>query len=84
MQCIPLRDLKDTTKLSATVKQSHNPIVITKNGYTDMYIMSAEVFDRIRLHSIFERMMEAEADIAEGKVSDAHASLQGLREKYGL
>ena len=44
------------------------PIYVTKNGYNDMVIMSAEVYDRICLVSVYEKLMEAEVDIEEGSV----------------
>ncbi len=84
MQCIPIRDLKDTTAVSAMCKNSPNPIFITKNGYNDMVIMSVETYERIRVLSVYEKLMEAEADIEDGKVLDGADSLQKLRLKYGL
>ncbi len=84
MQCIPIRDLKDTTGLSRLCHSSDEPITITKNGYQDMVIMSAEVYERIRLYSVYEKMMEAEKDIEQGNVSDAMDSLTEMRSRYGL
>ena len=84
MECIPIRDLKNTAAISAKCKQSNEPIFITKNGYNDMVIMSAEVYDRIRLYSVYEKLMEAEEDIRAGRLSDAQISLDKLRSKYGL
>ena len=84
MQCIPIRDLKNTAAISEMCKKSAAPIFVTKNGYNDMLIMSAEVYDRIRLVSVYEKLMEAEADIEEGRVLEGSASLRRLREKYGL
>ena len=84
MQCIPIRDLKNTAAVSEMCKKSAAPIFVTKNGYNDMVIMSAEVYDRIRLVSVYEKLMEAEADIEEGRVLEGSASLRRLREKYGL
>ena len=84
MQCIPIRDLKNTAAVSEMCKKSAAPIYVTKNGYNDMVIMSAEVYDRIRLVSVYEKLMEAEADIDEGRVMEGSASLRKLREKYGL
>ena len=83
-QCIPIRDLKNTTEISQMCQRSKEPIYVTKNGYTDMVIMSAQTYDKIRLLSVYERLMEAESDIAEGRVSDAQTSLQCMRAKYGL
>ena len=84
MQCIPIRDLKNTAAVSEMCKKSAAPIFVTKNGYNAMVIMSAEVYDRIRLVSVYEKLMEAEADIEEGRVLEGSASLRRLREKYGL
>ena len=84
MECIPIRDLKNTAAVSEMCKKSAAPIFVTKNGYNDMVIMSAEVYDRIRLVSVYEKLMEAEADIEEGRVLEGSASLRRLREKYGL
>ncbi len=83
-QCIPIRDLKNTTEISQMCKTAREPITITKNGYRDMVIMSAEMYDKIRLYTVYEKLMEAEADIEEGRVKNARASLGSLREKYGL
>ena len=83
-QCIPIRDLKNTAEISLMCQKAREPIFITKNGYEDMVIMSTEVYDRIRLYSIYEKLMEAEEDIANGDVKDAHASLRELRAKHGL
>ena len=83
-QCIPIRDLKDTTNISQMCHASKEPITITKNGYEDMVIMSAEVYNRIRLYSVYEKLVEAENDIAEGKVTDAFSVMSAMRGKYGL
>ena len=84
MQCIPIRDLKNTAAISEMCKKSATPTLVPKNGYNDMVIMSAEVYDRIRIVSVYEKLMEAEADIEEGRVLEGSASLRRLREKYGL
>jgi hypothetical protein len=55
-----------------------------KNGYTDMVIMSATTYEKMRLLSVYEKLMEAEDDVAEGRVTDAISSLQRMRAKYGL
>ena len=83
-QCIPIRDLKNTAAISEKVHAAGEPIMVTKNGYEDMVIMSAEVYDRIRLYSVYEKLMEAEADITQGKVKDAFDSVSEMRARYGL
>ncbi len=83
-QCIPIRSLKNTAEISQMCQRAKEPITITKNGYDDMVIMSAKVYDRMRLYSVYEKLMEAEADISAGRTIDGPTSLQQLKEKYGL
>ena len=83
-QCIPIRDLKNTAEISQMCKKAKEPIYITKNGYNDMVIMSAEMYEKIRLYTVYEKLMEAEADIEEGRVKEARSSLNNMRAKYGL
>ena len=42
---IPIRDLRDTGKMSEMCSESREPIFITKNGYGDMVIMSMAVYE---------------------------------------
>lgn len=42
---IPINELKNTAQISKTCKESNVPIVITKNGYADMVIMSVELYE---------------------------------------
>ncbi len=37
---IPIRDLKNTSELSCMVKESSEPVYVTKNGYGEIVIMS--------------------------------------------
>ena len=83
-QCIPIRDLKNTAEISQMCKKAKEPIYITKNGYNDMVIMSAEMCEKIRLYTVYEKLMEAEADIEAGRVKEARSSLNNMRAKYGL
>lgn len=82
--CIPIRDLKNTGEISQLCHRADEPIFVTKNGYRDLVIMSGETYDRIRLYSVYEKLMEAERDIDEGRISGAQATLQKLRAKYGI
>ena len=44
---LPINELKNTGDISKICKESETPIVITKNGYSDMVIMSVELFEQI-------------------------------------
>ena len=45
---IPIRDLRDTGKISEMCNASREPIYITKNGYGDMVIMSMALLKYVR------------------------------------
>ena len=82
---IPIRDLKDTAAISQMCSESTEPIYITKNGYGNMVIMSMEAYEKkMFMTDVYSKLAEAEAEVREGKVSDARDGLTALREKYGL
>ena len=39
-QIVPIRDLKNTNKISQMCHDSEEPIFVTKNGYGDIVMMS--------------------------------------------
>lgn len=43
---IPINELKNTANISKLCKESNGPIVITKNGYSDMVIMSVDYYEQ--------------------------------------
>ena len=43
---LPINELKNTANISKICKESESPIIITKNGYSDMVIMSAELYEQ--------------------------------------
>jgi prevent-host-death family protein len=82
---VPIKELKDTGRISQMVKESREPIFITKNGYGDMVLMSMESYEQsIRKLELLRKLDEAEDDYAKGAVHDGFASLNSIREKYGL
>ena len=44
---LPINELKNTSNISKTCKDSKTPIIITKNGYSDMVIMSVGVYEKM-------------------------------------
>ncbi len=82
---IPIRDLKNTTALSALCHELNEPVYVTKNGYSDLVIMSSDVYDKaVFMQEVFMKLSEAEEDIVQGKTKDAGNSLSQLRKKYGV
>jgi PHD/YefM family antitoxin component YafN of YafNO toxin-antitoxin module len=82
---IPIKDLKDTSKISAMVHDLQEPIFVTKNGYGDMVLMSMESYEQsIFQQELLEKLEEAEQDFAQGKTKDGFQSLDEVKAKYGL
>ena len=50
-QIIPIKDLRDTNKISDLCNESNEPIFITKNGYGDMVVMSIKTYEEKRIFS---------------------------------
>ena len=42
---VPVRDLKDTNRISELCNREKRPVFITKNGYGDMVIMSMSYYE---------------------------------------
>ena len=84
-QIIPIKDLKDTSKVSDLCHNTNAPIYITKNGYGDMVIMSMEVYEEIsRQCSMYRDIELSEQQIKNGKTKDAKKALESVRKKAGL
>ncbi len=84
-QIIPIKDLKDTSNISAMCSDSEEPIYITKNGYGDMVIMSMKVYEEnLAMLEVYNRLALSEREIREEKTSNARVSLSKLRDKYNV
>ena len=82
---IPIKDLKDTAKISLMVRENMDPVYITKNGYDDMVIMSSEEYGRLMTElEIMEKLLEGERAIARGETVDAIEDIKSIRRRYGL
>ena len=64
--------------------KSQEPIFVTKNGYSDLVVMSAELYDRIaQLNRVDQAIYEAEKDFENGaKPISAKAARKQLDEKF--
>jgi len=84
-QIIPIRDLKNTSKISQMCVATSDPIFVTKNGYGDMVIMSMKAYEgKMYMLDVYSMLAEAETQVTEGKVLDADTSLKNLRSKYNV
>ena len=80
----PIKDLRDTTKISELCHKTKEPIFITKNGYGDLVIMSIETYEReLARADLYQKLAEAESQLEnEDMLIDAEDVFKDLREKY--
>ena len=81
---IPIKDLRNTTEISELAHKEREPIFITKNGYSDLVVMSSELYDCFaRENRIDQAIFEAEKDYAEtGTSYDANQVFSELEKKH--
>ena len=79
---IPIRDLKDTVKISELCHASKEPIYVTKNGYGDMVLMSMALYqEQMFLNDVYLRLQAAEEQVQAGQTIPAEESMRKLREQ---
>ena len=80
---VPVRDMKNTTRISELCHRENRPVFVTKNGYGYMVVMSMEHYHEcIGRYEIYAKLAEAQTEIDEGKGKDARRALAALRRKY--
>lgn len=80
---VPIRDLKNTAKISDLCRVTDAPIFITKNGYGDMVIMSMKQYEKtLAKLDTYAKLEKSETQIAQSRVVDAAASLKKIKGKY--
>lgn len=84
-QIVPIKELKNTNRISQMCHETGEPIYVTKNGYGDLVVMSMEAYERqMVLNEVATKLAAAEEDVAAGRVVPAKEAFAALREKYGL
>lgn len=81
---LPIRDLRKTSEISEMAHRVQEPIFITKNGYSDLVVMSAELYDKFaRILKIDQAIYEAEEEMRlGGEAIDVDEAFAKLDEKY--
>lgn len=81
---MPIRDLRNTTEISEIAHKMQEPIYITKNGYSDLVVMSSELYDRFaKMNHIDQAIYESEKEMSDGADSiDLDKAFERLNKKY--
>ena len=81
---MPIKDLRNTSEISDMAHRIQEPIFITKNGYSDLVVMSSELYDKFaRINRIDQAIYESEKELEEGGISiDLNEAFDSLDRKY--
>lgn len=81
---MPIKDLRNTTEISNLAHKVQQPIFITKNGYSDLVVMSSELYDEFaRMNRIDQAIYESEKEIENGaEAIDAELVFAELERKH--
>lgn len=81
---IPIKELRNTTEISNLAHKEQEPIFITKNGYSDLVVMSSELYDKFAsMNSIDQAIFESEQEIISGaETIDAEIVFTELKKKH--
>lgn len=81
---MPIKELRNTSEISDMAHKTQEPIFITKNGYSDLVVMSSELYDKFaRVNRVDQAIFESERELEEGGVSiSLDEAFERLNRKY--
>lgn len=82
----PVSDLRNNfAEISKIVHETAKPVILTKNGYGDMVVLSMEAFESLQFESeVYFKLQAAEREAAlTDKRYSSKEVLQALRETIG-
>lgn len=81
---IPINELKNTAQISKTCNESPVPIIVTKNGYSDMVMMSVSLYEQlIAKMQVAALVNEASENFDKnGMAVDGEAFMSEMRGRY--
>ena len=79
----PISELKNTTLISNLCHEIEAPVFITKNGYSDLVIMSIDTYERnMSMLELYGKLDEAEEQLESGTSTKSHKEIvSGLRRR---
>ena len=85
MNIVPMRDLKNTTKIEALCKETKEAVFVTKNGYGALVVMDMDLYEELLQQAYEAKLINAALkDVDEGRVRDAHEAMKEIKAKCGF
>ena len=81
---IPIKDLRNTSEISDIAHREQEPIFVTKNGYSDLVVMSSELYDKFaKMNRIDQAIYESDKELEEsGETIELDDAFHFLSQKY--
>lgn len=88
MTVIPISELKNTSAVTSMCRESPDPLLVTKNGYEELVILTPsawrEASEAIKQNRLYREIAQGEAAMKADDVVDYWEDTARLRESYGL
>lgn len=78
---LPINELKNTANISRLCKESNQPIIITKNGYSDMIMMSVKVYEELLIK--LEVANKINESLKDNPTVKSELFFSEMKKKYG-
>lgn len=81
-QIRPISDLRNKfTDISKVVHETSEPVILTKNGYGNMVVMSYEAYEKLEFQSeVYFRLKQAEVEAIQTNIRFSHDEV--MQEAY--
>jgi len=76
----PISELKNTTNISNLCHKAKAPVFITKNGYSDLVIMSIDTYERIHQYERSQATVSLLSALSEGEKSAKESGWLSIEE----
>ena len=68
--CVPVKDMRDTSRFAELVESSAGPVTVTKNGYSKFVVMRSEEYDRMEAELARARLIAKHPVVCQHKQDD--------------
>jgi len=81
---VPIKDLRKTNEISEYAHKLNEPIFVTKNGYSDLVVMSSELYDELmKINRVDQVIAGAEEEFSKNPVAtNLDEAFEKLNKKY--
>lgn len=81
---LPIKELRNANNISDIAHKHQEPIFIIKNSYSDLVVMSSELYDEFaRINRIDKAIFESEQELLDGaEAVDAKKVFDDLEKKH--